>query len=99
MAKTLEMDWDMSADAYALKRGPTSKITTEHEIQDKEAIFVVLERIAKIDNEGVVNLGSCEKRVQRGTTTNLLEKTTLLNNVGHGLHLHAFRLVDVLEGV
>ena len=34
----------------------TSKIATEHEIEDEEAVFIVLEGITHIDHEGVVNL-------------------------------------------
>ena len=34
----------------------TSEITTEHEIEDEEAVFIVLECVTKIDDEGVVDL-------------------------------------------
>ena len=34
----------------------TTKITTKHEVEDKEAVIVVLERIPKIDDERVVDL-------------------------------------------
>lgn len=34
----------------------TSQITTQHEIENKEAVFVVLEGKTQIDNEGMVDL-------------------------------------------
>ena len=34
----------------------TSKITTKHEVKDKETIIIVLESIAEVDHERVVDL-------------------------------------------
>lgn len=34
----------------------TSKITSKHEIKDKEAVFVILEGITQVDDERVVDL-------------------------------------------
>ena len=34
----------------------TSKIATEHEIEDEEAVFIVLEGITHVDDERVINL-------------------------------------------
>ena len=39
-----------------LKSGLTSKITTKHEVKDEEAIIIVLESIAEVDQEGVIDL-------------------------------------------
>jgi hypothetical protein len=38
------------------KSGLTSKITTKHEIKNEETIIIVLESIAKVDQERVVDL-------------------------------------------
>lgn len=34
----------------------TSKVPTEHKIQNKETILVVLKGISQVDNKGMVNL-------------------------------------------
>ena len=34
----------------------TSQVPTQHEVQSKEAISIILERISKIDDERVVDL-------------------------------------------
>ena len=34
----------------------TTKVTAEHEIEDEEAVLIVLECVTKIDDEGVVDL-------------------------------------------
>jgi hypothetical protein len=62
----------------------TTKVTAEHQIEDKVAVLIVLEGIAKVDDEGVVDF---------------LEKPTFLDNIVDGLLLYAGRLVDVLEGI
>ena len=62
----------------------TSKIATEHEIEDEVAVLIVLEGIAKIDDEGVIDF---------------LEKPSFLDNIVDGLLLYAGRLVDVLERI
>jgi len=38
------------------KSGLTSKVTTKHEVKNEEAIVVVLESIAKVDQERVIDL-------------------------------------------
>jgi hypothetical protein len=38
------------------KSGLTSKITTKHEVKNEEAIIIVLESIAEVDQERVVDL-------------------------------------------
>jgi hypothetical protein len=38
------------------KSGLTSKITTKHEVKYEEAIIIVLESIAEVDQEGVIDL-------------------------------------------
>lgn len=38
------------------KLGLTSKITTEHEVKNKEAIIIILESIAEVDQERVIDL-------------------------------------------
>jgi hypothetical protein len=38
------------------KSGPTSKITTKHEVKNEEAIIIVLESIAEVDQERVIDL-------------------------------------------
>jgi hypothetical protein len=50
----------------------TTQVPTEHEIEDKETILVVLESVSKVDNEWMVNLRQRKsqqhekKRWQRG---------------------------------
>lgn len=34
----------------------TSKVTSKHEVEDKKAIFVVLESIPQVDDEWVIDL-------------------------------------------
>ena len=34
----------------------TAEVATKHEVEHEKAVFVILERVAKIDNEGVVDL-------------------------------------------
>lgn len=34
----------------------TSKITTKHKVKNEEAIIIVLESIAEVDQEGVIDL-------------------------------------------
>lgn len=38
-------------------KGRTAQITAEHEVEDKETVLVVLESIAEIDDERMVDLG------------------------------------------
>ena len=38
------------------KSGHTSKITTKHEVENEEAVVIVLECITKVDQERVINL-------------------------------------------
>lgn len=55
----LEMDWSgtMNENQARIKRRRThSGDHPEHEIEDKEAVLVVLECVAEIDYEGVVDL-------------------------------------------
>ena len=39
----------------------TTQITAEHKVEDKESILVVLESVAKVDEEWVVDLESVSK--------------------------------------
>jgi len=61
-----------------------SKVATEHEVQDEEAIIVILESIAKVDQEGVVDL---------------LKQSSFLDDVGNSLLFDALLLVHVLERI
>ena len=38
------------------KRKRTTKVTTQHKVQHEKAILIVLERIAHIDNEWMIDL-------------------------------------------
>ena len=39
-----------------LRSGLTPKVSSKHQVNDEEAVLIVLERVAQIDDEGVVNL-------------------------------------------
>ena len=39
----------------------TSQVTTQHQIQDKEAVLIILERITHIDNERMIDLHASEQ--------------------------------------
>ena len=41
-----------------LKATLTAEVATEHEVEDEETVFVILECIPKVDDERVVNLTS-----------------------------------------
>lgn len=49
------IDW-VENSSYCDDKARTSQISTKHEVQDKEAILVVLEGISQIYNEGMVDL-------------------------------------------
>jgi hypothetical protein len=34
----------------------TPEVSAEHQVKDEEAVFIILERITHVDNEGMVNL-------------------------------------------
>lgn len=36
--------------------GRTSEVTTQHEIEDKETILIVLERVSQVDDKRMVDL-------------------------------------------
>ena len=38
------------------RKGRTTQVTAKHEIENKEAVFVVLEGIAEVDDKGMVDL-------------------------------------------
>ena len=49
--------------------GLTSEVPPEHEVEHEKAVLVVLEGIAQIDNEGVIDLREdmrCEPRLKVG---------------------------------
>ena len=45
----------------------TAEITTEHEVEDEEAVLVVLKRVPEVDNERVVNLQSTNQFSRKGS--------------------------------
>jgi len=78
----------------------TAQIPSQHEVKNEEAVFVVLERVSQINNEGVVDLENFNT-VDQGDeeVTDLLKQPTLLNYVRNGLLTNTFGLVDVFESV
>lgn len=92
--------------------GRTSEVTTQHEIQYEEAIFVVLECVTQVDDERVVDLNS-GKRIrirhspqlaivlhkQRVSNTYLLQKPPFLYDISYRFHLYTLSLVDVFESI
>ena len=44
----------------------TAEISTEHEVEDEEAVLVVLERVSEVDDERVVNLQSTNQFGREG---------------------------------
>jgi hypothetical protein len=48
--------------------GRTAKVTTEHEVEDKETILVILERVAEVDDERVVNLRDTDASILSGAS-------------------------------
>jgi hypothetical protein len=80
----------------------TAKVPAQHEIQDEEAVLVVLEGVAHIDNERVVDLGG-EKLARVGdrfrSGKDLFKKAPLLYDVGNCLHLDTLCFIDVLESI
>ena len=38
----------------------TSEVTPKHEVKDEKAVLVVLERIAQVDDERVIDLRECD---------------------------------------
>jgi hypothetical protein len=82
----------------------TPQVSTQHEVQDEEAVFIVLECIPQIDDERVIDLQRKDGRHHgRRRAVNiavyLLQKPALLDDIGDSLLLDAFGLVDVLESV
>lgn len=61
-----------------------SKVATKHEVEDEEAIIIILESITKVDQEGVVDL---------------LKQPSFLDDVGNSLLFDALLLVHVLERI
>lgn len=58
------------------RRTPTAEVASEHEVENKEAVLVVLECVAHIDDEGMVDLGrrrSVEIRKLRRGMAHLLQ--------------------------
>jgi len=61
-----------------------SKVATKHEVEDEETVVIVLESIAKVDQERVIDL---------------LEQSPFLDDVGDSLLLYALLLVHILERI
>ena len=80
---------------YIWGQGPetrrTAKITTEHEVEDEEAVLVILKRVPQVDDERMVNLQSPISLVGWGVRVrpDLLEKPSLLDDIPHRLHLYS----------
>ena len=86
--------------------GLTPQVTTQHQIQHEKTVLVVLECIAQIHNKRMVDLRSRHTNnvgtagsAGHGWAAYLFQQPALLDDVGDCLHLHALRLVDVLEGI
>ena len=82
----------------------TPQVPTKHEVQDEEAVFIVLECISQIDDERVIDLQMKDgrhhgRRRAFKIAVYLLQKPALLDDIGDSLLLDAFGFVDVLESV
>ena len=79
----------------------TSKVPTKHEVEDEETVVIVLESIAKVDQERVVDLrkGLTNKKVVSEGVPHLLKQSPFLDDVGNSLLLYALLLVHILERI
>ena len=82
----------------------TPQVSAKHEVQDKKAVFVVLECIPQIYDERVIDLQMKDgrhhgRRRAANVVVYLFQKPALLDDIGDSLLLDAFGLVDVLESV
>jgi hypothetical protein len=50
--------WGVGEDGKGKEH--TTQIAAQHKVEDKETVLVVLESIAQIDDEGVVDLGGMD---------------------------------------
>jgi hypothetical protein len=79
---------NVKPDDFLFQRTEALKMETEvpakHEIQDKEAVLVVLEGVAHIHNVRVVDL---------------FKQSPLLDDIGDCLHLDTLCFVDILESI
>jgi hypothetical protein len=84
-----------------MKMKLTPKIATKHEIEDEETVIIVLESVAKVDQEGVIDLhrGSTNKKTCNKRVPHLLEQSSFLDDVGNSLLFDALLLVYVLERI
>lgn len=55
-AQTVEVDCGGVSEERGEEEGRTAQVTAEHEIEDKEAVVVVLEGISEVDDKGMVDL-------------------------------------------
>jgi hypothetical protein len=79
----------------------TSKVSTEHEVEDEETVVIILESIAEVDQERVVDLRkglTNTKEVSEGGP-HLLKQSPFLNDVGNSLLFYALLLVHILERI
>jgi hypothetical protein len=79
----------------------TSKVATKHEVEDEETVVIILESIAKVDQERVVNLrkGLTNKKELSEGVPHLLKQSPFLDDVGNSLLLYALLLVHILERI
>ena len=88
------------------REGRTTEVASQHEIENEEAVFVVLKSISQIDDKRMVDLewrdlalrGKCSIE-SCGPAPHLLKQPPLLNNVRNGFHTDTFCFVDVFEGI
>ena len=84
----------------------TSQVPSKHQVQNKEAVLIVLESVTHIDDKWVIDLRD-ENGYKLGALDGagredgpyLLEQAAFLYDVGYGLHLDALGLVDILESI
>jgi len=79
----------------------TSKVATKHEVEDEETVVIILESIAKVDQERVVDLrkGSTNKKEVSESVPHLLKQSPFLDDVGNSLLLYALLLMHILERI
>lgn len=83
---------------------PTSQISSQHEIKNKEAVLVVLERVSQIDHKWVIDLSwlaHC-KSYEHLTSSNNLRSCTMLatafifTHFALLMYLSAYSVLDCL---
>lgn len=69
----------------------TAQVSAEHEVENEEAVVVVLESISHVDDVRVVNLilAVSESIRLAEAATDLFEEPALLDDVGYRAHLYA----------